>query len=348
MCPQESDSGDSREDRASSAFSFGGGESPAYFGPDAPKRSGDARRATAGRGAPHGQGAGRHRAPLLAGLLALLVCAGAAIALLGGRAGGSSGASGGGAPIAGPAPVLARAAYVTSQAPGFQYSVSIAGTFAEHSFSVEGEGAIDERTLEGSASMTVEGQKLTEVIKNPYAYIRLPPVAGAAIADGKPWVRANLDAYTQALGAPSPFQGDTGRPAQTLSVLDSGGHVTKVGSEDVRGVASTHYRALLDVAHVDSAAAPAAARRYAEALDKLTGASSLPVDVWVDAQGRVRRFSLGLQAHTPVGAVDETVSMELFDFGPQPQVVVPAESEVTDITGAVASQASSALQQLGG
>jgi hypothetical protein len=283
--------------------------------------------------------------PLLAGVVGVLACAGAAIVLL---AGGSGGAGAGGVPSAGSASVsLARAAYVTSQAPGFRFQMNVSAKFGEHDLQLTGEGAMDERSLEGSVSMSVEGQKLTELIKNPYAYIQLPSGA-AAVGEGKPWVRANLNAYTQALGAPSPFQGDTSRPAQTLGVLDASGDVTKVGGEDVRGVATTHYHAQVDTAHLASSASPADASRYAEVLEKLTGSDSLPVDVWIDAQGRVRRFSLALQAHTPGGPLDETVSMELFDFGPQPAITVPSEAEVTDITGALASQASGALQQLGG
>lgn len=345
MCPQED--GDDREQRAGSAFSFGGGEGPAYFGPGAGERTGgDERARAAGRRASRGPRVGRRRAPLLAALVVAGVGAGAAAALLGGGSGGS-GSAGGSAAASTPVS-LTRAAYVTSQAPGFQFQMNVTAELDGHDLGVSAEGAIDERAEEGSVNVSVEGHKLTELVKNPYVYVQLPSGSAAAIAGGKPWVRANVDTYTQALGAPSPFQEDTNRPGQTLSLLDSSDDVTDVGSEQVRGVSTTHYHALVDVSRLDPSASAAGASRFAEVLEKLTGASTLPVDAWVDAQGRVRKFSLSLQGHTPVGGLDETVSMELFDFGPQPRVSVPAEAEVADITGTLASQASGALQQLGG
>ncbi|HTA12396.1 MAG TPA: hypothetical protein VK765_03165 [Solirubrobacteraceae bacterium] len=352
MSPEQSGSSDDRVDRPRSAFSFGGGEGAAYSGPDAFQGGAGAKRSAPGRQTPGGgRRGGRRRAPLLAGVLALLVCAGAAIVVFGGGSGASSGSGGGGVSSTGSAPVsLARAAYVTSRAPGFEYAMSIGGTLDEQSFSVDGEGAINERTLEGTLSMDVHGQKLSELIKNPYVYVSVPAGAGSSVTGGKPWIRANLAGYTQALGDPNPFEANQGRPAQMLTMLDASGNVTTLGTEDVRGVASTHYHALVDLARY-AADAPsaqrAALRGSAQELEQITGSSSLPVDVWVDAQGRVRRFSMAIQACTSHGTLHETVSMDFYDFGPQPVVQAPAESEVTDLSSTLDGQAAQVRAQLG-
>ena len=316
-----------------SAFSFGG-ESLGYFGQGAGAR---AKRS----GSPRSR---RRPTVLLAG--ALVVLAGAAVAIVTGVGAGSGSRAPGGARAS--RSLLAQAAYVTTQAPGFHFTLSIAGSVGEHSFSFDGEGAMDEHGGEGTMSMTIAGQQVDEIFKNPYVYMRLPAEA-SALSAGKPWVRANLDTYSQALGAPDPFQ-QGGAPTRMLSMLDHGGQVSELGSESVRGVSTTHYHALVDFAKY-AASAPAGERatmqRYARTLERLTGSSSLPIDVWLDAQGRVRRFSIRIQVCTRAGTVSETVGMELFDFGAHPAVDVPAGSEFTDLSGALASSASQTLAQAG-
>jgi hypothetical protein len=239
---------------------------------------------------------------------------------------------------------------VTSRAPGFEFSTSISGALGEQSFSIDAEGTMNERTLEGTLSMDVGGHKLSELIKNPYIYVGLPAGASSSVTGGKAWIKANLTGYTQALGEPSPFENEDGRPAQTLTMLDASGNATTVGSEDVRGVATTHYHALVDLARYADDAPPAqraSLQRYAQSFEQITGSSSLPVDVWVDAQGRVRRFSMAIQACTSHGTLHETVSMDLYDFGPQPAVQVPGESEVTDLSSTLDNQAAQVRAQLG-
>jgi hypothetical protein len=123
-----------------------------------------------------------------------------------------------------------------------------------------------------------------------------------------------------------------------------------VGSETVRGVATTHYHAVIDLNRYPSVVAPslrAAAARAAALLERVTGQSTLAADVWVDRSGLVRRLALDLSVCSSVGTVDATLSMDIYDFGRQPTVTVPPASEVTDITGTLASQVAQSTQQLG-
>jgi hypothetical protein len=63
------------------------------------------------------------------------------------------------------------------------------------------------------------------------------------------------------------------------------------------------------------------------------GASKVPVDVWVDAQHRVRRMGFDF-AFSPGGQqVQMRMTLELFDYGPTPSVQPPPASEVFDATG---------------
>lgn len=278
-------------------------------------------------------------AAVLGALLVVVVVAGIAIATQG-RASRSGTAT--------LAP-LARAAYATTQAPGFKFELTVTGSVGAQNFAFGGEGSIDERDLEGTMSTQVDGKTVPEIIKKPYVYISAPSGSSPAVADGKPWLRANLDTYMESLGASNPFGANTTGPTQLLGLLRASGSVSTLGEQSVHGVATTHYRTLVDFSRYASMLTSkprAAAEQYANELKRMTGSSSLSVDVWVDAQQRVRRFSTQLQVCTPQGKLTESFAMDLYDYGRQPAVLAPAESEVTDITSQLASQGSQALQQL--
>lgn len=276
----------------------------------------------------------------LALALAVAATIGVAMAVSGGSASPSSAASPGTAS-------LARAAYVTGQTPGFQFDLTIVASVDGHEVTIDGEGAFDERNREGTATLHVAGQTLAEVIKDPYVYVRLP---GGVLAHGKPWIRADLSAFTQEFGNGDPLSGNTASPTQMLSMLKASGDVSAIDQETLRGVATTHYHALVDFKRYATVLAPserAGMLRYAQALEHLSGSSSLPIDVWIDSESRVRRLSTEVQVCTPEGRLMETISMDLFDYGAQPVVTAPALSEVDDVSGLASSQTPSELAHLG-
>jgi hypothetical protein len=334
MTIEESAASDS-EDSAQplqSALTFGG--APAVSWGSAPVAADE-----------HGRGAWRGRGGVLALGVALVVAIAVGVAMAA-QGGGSSPTNPAGATTSSGS--LAQAAYVTTQAPGFQFDMTIGGGVGGNDFTIDAEGAFDERQLEGTMSLQIAGESTNEVIKNPYIYLQLPSGDGA-LTGGRPWSRVNLDQFSQALGASGPLGQDAASPTQMLDMLKASGQVSSVGSESVRGVATTHYHALVDFnryAEIVSPSQRAGVQRYAQELARITGSSSLPIDVWVDSQQRVRRFSTEVDACTPQGKLDETVAMDLYNYGPQPTVTVPAPSEVSDVTGTIASQASQTMAQL--
>jgi hypothetical protein len=54
----------------------------------------------------------------------------------------------------------------------------------------------------------------------------------------------------------------------------------------------------------------------------------LPLDVWIDAQSRIRQLTLSMQA----AAASFTMTMTLGDYGPQAPVSAPPAGEV-DVLG---------------
>ncbi len=151
-----------------------------------------------------------------------------------------------------------------------------------------------------------------------------------ALPAGKEWVKVDVDKAGKNLGFNfKALMGQT--PADVLKQLErTGKPVTTVGTEEIDGVETTHYRA-----PIDPAKTPAV-----DNLEKLTMAVYKPVDVWVDADGLVRQVRFDYMATIdPAQAARARVllTMKLFDFGSTVDVEAPAPKLVVNITDPVAS-----------
>lgn len=272
-----------------------------------------------------------------------------ALALLAGCGGGSSSS---GSTSASPGSYLAavtRAADATDAVPGYKYTLTSTASAAGKSFTAQGAGTIAARGDEGTLTLEVEGTKLTELIVKPYVYIELPGEAQTKLAHGKRWARADVETFSQSYGANS-LGGGSQDPAQVLGYLRSAGTVTRVGAEDVRGVGSTHYHAIAELDRLDATATSAAdravLRRAAALLERATGSKTMPIDVWVGADGRVTRTAFSLSLCLPEGRLQESFSMDLYDYGRQPVVSPPPASEVADVDPLLKAEVAKGLAQL--
>jgi hypothetical protein len=68
--------------------------------------------------------------------------------------------------------------------------------------------------------------------------------------------------------------------------------------------------------------------------------------VWIGA-GRIDRIGLAYSLCTPEGRLQETLSMDLYDYGRQPAVTPPPASQVTEIAAKLKSEVAKALAQAG-
>jgi len=254
---------------------------------------------------------------------------------------------------------IARAAEVTGQQSGARFSLTtqLASTaLPGGGFSITANGYLDERDRSGEMTMDLSGTPgasalpgtgagtVRMIFQYPVIYMNTPFLAGK-LPEGKTWMKLDLSKAAQADGIDlsqlSSF--DETDPTQFLEYLRaSSGGVATVGSETVDGVPTTHYHATLQLsgilAHLPSSAQAAAK----SALEQLGNAGAIPVDVWVDAQGRVRRIQLSIAASVPASAssgvtgaatgVSGTVTMDFTSYGPTPPIVAPPASEVFDAT----------------
>jgi hypothetical protein len=169
-------------------------------------------------------------------------------------------------------------------------------------------------------------------------YMRIPFLKQAE-PSLKPWIKIDLDRAGQAQGLDfSSFLqfGQGGDPTQTLQYLRAAGKVEKVGGEQVRGIQTTHYKAIVELRKV-AEKAPAKDRdalsRSIERLIAITGQKTLPVEIWIDKNGLVRRETSRQQLLVQNEKTQLASSMELYDFGAPVAAPVPSKSLVTDLSG---------------
>jgi hypothetical protein len=237
---------------------------------------------------------------------------------------------------------VALAADITTHQPGFRYDMTSSTTVQGLNIKLTGSGEIDiAAPISGSTSVTVEGRTFKERLVGPDVYIQ-------SRTSSKRWYRINYASLLHALGTSAPLETNS-NPTQWLTTLQAAGQVTDLGTESIRGVATTHYGAVVGLdklAQAVPAADRAAAAQDATLLERITGRSSYTIDVWVDVADLVRQLDISLPVKTPGGTAVESLSMQMFNYGLQPQTKAPPASEVTDITGSINSKTAQQLQQL--
>jgi hypothetical protein len=172
---------------------------------------------------------------------------------------------------------------------------------------------------------------MTEVFLPPTTYVKFPDAAAdsGALPEGKSWL-ALPDRTTSASGLLA-LDGGGGDPADllaSLTAMSSG--VTKIGAATIRGVPVTGFALTVDPAKA-AATIPGADRAAVEALAKLSGATEIPVDVWVDGHNLVRQEKLTLPIPGGTGAPSGArlvLRTDFYDFGVRVQVSAPPASQV--------------------
>jgi hypothetical protein len=165
---------------------------------------------------------------------------------------------------------------------------------------------------------------IDEVIRGSTIYMQSPLFSGA-LPKGKTWMKIDLQRALHSQGIDFSTLGSQD-PTQMLAQLQRIGTVTTVGTEDVGGVSTTHYRG-----HVDVSKLPQGAQ-----IQALANAKYGPLDIWVgDEDGLVHRMKVSYSV-APSGAAKQVIAFttDFSDFGKAVAVSVPAESQTFDATNA--------------
>ncbi|MFC1415553.1 hypothetical protein [Streptacidiphilus cavernicola] len=288
----------------------------------------------------------------LAGALALAGCASTGTITVGaGPATGSPTVGGSAAASSGPASSGPDAAALRAAAAATVASGSARLTLDEtvqgggKSYTVKGTGSTELSSGgNGQLALDADGESIQLRVVGTVLYELLPPAARSAVPGGKPWVR--IDTAKASAGS----YGTVSAPdvSQSLGYLQYAQDVTTVGTETVDGTSTTHYRL------------QAALPKAGTGMLGVSLPTSIPIDVWVDAQQHIREERLVLtvsasgsgssaasgssgsaspSATAATQSVTSTTDLRMSDFGAPVTVTPPPAAQTADLTAAAASAA---------
>lgn len=186
------------------------------------------------------------------------------------------------------------------------------------------------------SSMTQNGSTAQILLVDNVMYMQMPFLA-SRLPGGKQWMKMDLSTLSSVAG------GGLGSfkemdPQQYLQQLLASNNTQKVGTDTIQGEQMTHYKTTVDVSKLDSV--PAAQRPQVRKALQQIGMSTIPVDVWVDSQGLLRRESLDLTFGKALQNAHAQLTFDMHDFGSAVSITAPPADQVFD--------ASSFLQQAAG
>jgi hypothetical protein len=154
-------------------------------------------------------------------------------------------------------------------------------------------------------------------------FIRFPFLTDD-LPEAKPWIEAEIHTESGLSASQLASIGGANDPAQILRFLrGASGEVEEVGSEQVRGVMTRHFRATVEFARVIEQAPEEAQASLREQLDRRVEAGfgdTIDMEVWIDEDGLARR----IRQRDP----EADITMDLFDFGVDVDVEPPPSDQV--------------------
>jgi hypothetical protein len=254
---------------------------------------------------------------------------------------------------------IAQAATLSSSTPGYRMNVGLtmSSPMLRAPIVASGNATVDLRDRAATMSFAIDLSQIPQavqelgsttmrmdmIVDGGVMYMQFPQALSNVIPSlgGKRWIKLDVAKVTGLPGLSSlgnnPTMSDPSHMLQYLRAASDG--VTNEGHQQVDGVETTHYRATLSLdrlaAHVPSGE-QAGIQRALSQLQQSTSLHEFPIDVWVDARHHVRRLVMSLSLHAGGGvALQETVTADIGDYGPQPRPMPPSADQVQDLSSLI-------------
>ncbi|KEF08391.1 hypothetical protein ADK78_05565 [Kitasatospora aureofaciens] len=206
---------------------------------------------------------------------------------------------------------------------------------------VRGSGVVD--LAKGSSEMVLltGNQQIHQRTVEGILYQQPPAAQREQLPQGKSWLKVDVKKLLRQTGSSSQYEDPTSSFGYMKGISDK--DVKKVGTETVDGTATTHYKVSVDVTQLAKDNAQQAKQLRAQLGDRL------PLDVWLDGQGRVRQEKVevrprtGQQGNSGARAA-VTTTLKFSDFGTDVKVTAPPAKDTVDITDKAAKAAQQAQQ----
>ncbi|MDQ3879123.1 MAG: hypothetical protein M3290_12365 [Actinomycetota bacterium] len=167
------------------------------------------------------------------------------------------------------------------------------------------------------------------------------PFMSSLIPGAKPWIKMDLDAIGDRMGIDmsSLMQLGGSNPGENVNYLWGARSVDDLGPANANGVATTHYKAIVDL-RLAAAHAPSAIRdEVSSSVDRLVellGQDTMPTEIWVDDRHLVRRLKMTIDfthadesLHIPPMKMENTT--DFVKYGIQTDITPPSPKRVTDL-----------------
>lgn len=213
-------------------------------------------------------------------------------------------------------------------------------TGGQLSGTMTGDGAFAKRKghltldMSGLSGGTFGNGKAELIFDGLVYYMKLPPGMVPTILGGKQWFKIDLAKLGNQTGLnlEQLSQLNQSDPSQALDFLRGAAKdFQRVGTEQVRGTQTTHYKGDVDLAKV-ALDAPADVKLVYRQLLQQSAQKTVPMDVWVDGDGLVRRVRFTQKL---AGGASMSMDEDLYDFGTQVETKPPPADEVLDLTALI-------------
>jgi hypothetical protein len=212
-----------------------------------------------------------------------------------------------------PDPVSA-AAKRTAAMSGVRLALDVNYNFEGEAIAGHGRGAYNARTGRSRAflALPISGEMATtrSVADESHVYLR-GPTLDAALPPGKEWteIEPMLGHFTVTAFSTN------GSVQSILEALRAVDDVEGLGREAVRGGPTTHFKG-----------------KKIQLSEKIPG--EIPAEVWIDGHGLIRKARIVEPLPEAAGGSTLTMdlTMELFNFGTEPKIALPAPRTVLDYT----------------
>jgi hypothetical protein len=258
-------------------------------------------------------------------------------------------------PSASPLHIVQAAYTKTVDAGTLQFDMN--GTFSSTGMDmkISASGVEDLAHQQADVTMTIPILgKMEARLVGGVVYEKTPAFAGITGPAAGKWVKiTEPEASDSDSDSSSSF--DANEMLKMLKGLSSTG-VAERGQETVRGTSTTQYSATLDLKKLAAAAKTEAKASGLDSADasldfesmmKNTGLSNMPVNLFIDAQGRIRRMSMSMTVLKPSASPTATASpsifgdsmpmdgsfsmtMDFLNFGVPVHVTAPPADQITD------------------
>ena len=234
---------------------------------------------------------------------------------------------------------IAQAPAATQEEQSAQMAMEMVMTGGQQDVTINAEGGVDFANQRSTMTIDMGEQvaeagfgKMRTITDGTTVYIEMPNAEALGLPTA--WLKMDLEAMSgmQGLGELQQMGND---PAKQMEMLQGvSDDITEVGSEDVRGEPTTHYQATIDMQKALEQM-PEDARPFVQQQIDSLGITEMPVEVWLDEAGRLRRqrFDLDMSkmaGSTPGAPTQVSTTIEMFDFGAAVDAEPPPADEVTD------------------